>query len=1131
MQISKEGAGHRLLHGYVFCFMRKINVLPRNFTSLPFNRTHLSLLLSLTIGLLSLGSGAPQCVAAPQKTKGSDDKRKKDTPQAALNRFADAANFQNNSAFDLAIEEWTKLLKEFPDDPIAFKANHYLGVCHLRKDAPDYDAAIACFEKALKDGELDVREESLFDLGLSLYNSGRELEGDEKQRRLDRGFKAFQAFLQDYPDSAEADKAHFYAGECEYLLGKREQAVKSYSVLAKNPNFAKSAIRPDALYAMGVALEELQKDAQAKDTFEEFLKQYGDHKLASDVRLRQAEIALRANDFPTAVSILEQLVNSKRAAMPDYALYRYAFALAKAGDFKKSASMYQLLSKEYPTSPYAANAALATGQTLMRDKRYEEAKPFFEKLLPQQDESAAEAAHWIAQIAILTGKPADAVQVAKQALPWAKKSPFFTAIKMDLADALVDTAKGREEALPVYQDIANTATDNALAVRATYTAAFTSLQLGNPTDAKTWANRFLTKYPKEDLAADAGYVLAESQLQLGERPQAIEAFRKLVATHTSNPMLNLWKLRLATATFLQGDFQGTLDYLKKETPNLQQPEQQAEAQFLIGASYLRLTSPKEAIASFEKCLTTAPKWNQADEATLLLSQAQQQNNDSEAAKATLNRLLKNYPDSRFKVQAQYRLGQIAANAGDYPTAMARYDEILGKGERPPQLDFVAYAKAFVLMQLERYDESIALLKPLAVDSRNDGVGRESRLALAINYRKKGQIEDALALLKRMAEGSEKNDYQAKALYELGITCSQAKQWEPAIASLQRIRKDYPTFGNMDRVLFELGWCFKEQGQAEKSAETFRELTEKFPQSPLAAEAAYHVGQGLYEKKDFGQAVEAYTAAYSSSKDRSVQEKALHKMGWALFKQEQFDKAEGRFQEQLKSFPDGELRVDGSFMLAQCLFKKQDYPKALEGYTKARASLESHPDPASISESICSLIYLHGAQCLRELKKFDQAESWLKVFTAKYTSSPFLPEALYETAYCYQNLKRGDDALKLYEEVASKYRNEISARARFMMGEVHFANREFPKAISEFQRVMYGYGGNQAPAEIKNWQARSAFEAGRCAETLITGQKGERLSKAVGIAREFYKFVVDNHPKSDLAPQAEIRLAALEKIES
>ena len=149
--------------------------------------------------------------------------------------------------------------------------------------------------------------------------------------------------------------------------------------------------------------------------------------------------------------------------------------------------------------------------------------------------------------------------------------------------------------------------------------------------------------------------------------------------------------------------------------------------------------------------------------------------------------------------------------------------------------------------------------------------------------------------------------------------------------------------------------------------------------------------------------------------------------------------------------------------------------------------------------------------------------------SRVPDSALLPTAKYELAYARQNQKKTVEAVQLYSEVAEEQRNEIGARSRFMMGEVFFADREFAKAISEFQKVMFGYGGTQAPADIKNWQARAAFEAGRCSEVLIVDQKGDKKKKAVDVAKKFYEFVVNNHEGHTLAKQAKDRLTELGKL--
>jgi tetratricopeptide (TPR) repeat protein len=154
---------------------------------------------------------------------------------------------------------------------------------------------------------------------------------------------------------------------------------------------------------------------------------------------------------------------------------------------------------------------------------------------------------------------------------------------------------------------------------------------------------------------------------------------------------------------------------------------------------------------------------------------------------------------------------------------------------------------------------------------------------------------------------------------------------------------------------------------------------------------------------------------------------------------------------------------------------------------------------------------------------------LNVIVRDYADSPYLWTAVYELGYCKQKQELPTEALKYYGQVVENNRNEIGARARFMMGEVYFSQRDFQRAIEEFTRVAYGFGGEKAPAEIKNWQAKSAYEAARCYEVLAPDLRGDSRNKAVDGARKFYEDIVRDHAEHDLAKQASSRLGELQKL--
>jgi tetratricopeptide (TPR) repeat protein len=191
-------------------------------------------------------------------------------------------------------------------------------------------------------------------------------------------------------------------------------------------------------------------------------------------------------------------------------------------------------------------------------------------------------------------------------------------------------------------------------------------------------------------------------------------------------------------------------------------------------------------------------------------------------------------------------------------------------------------------------------------------------------------------------------------------------------------------------------------------------------------------------------------------------------------------------------------------------------------------LEGTQDRLGIQEQVQSLIYLHGAQTAGELKKWSDVDAWVTKMATIVPDSNLLPIARYEQAVALQNLKKNDEALKLFETLAEEQRNELGARARFMEGELYFAQKDYAKAVGAFQKAMYGFGGTQAPAEVKNWQARSAYEAGRCSEVLIGDLTGERRKKAIDASKKFYEFLLENHPEHELARQAQDRIMELSK---
>jgi TolA-binding protein len=436
------------------------------------------------------------------------------------------------------------------------------------------------------------------------------------------------------------------------------------------------------------------------------------------------------------------------------------------------------------------------------------------------------------------------------------------------------------------------------------------------------------------------------------------------------------------------------------------------------------------------------------------------------------------------------------------------------------------------MQIPRYEAALEPLDRMLREHPDHAVHRDARLARGITLRNLGRLDDARIDLDAFLETSPEGHALGHALYELALIDQQQKQPQRAADKLKRLVDQVPDYPDLENVLYELGWSHRESGDDDAAVAEFTELIRRFGDSPLAAEAAYFVGQQAYASQDWSQAAEQFRIAAERSDDADLSEKAFYRLGWALYKLKQYEPARAAFAQQAERHPDGNLILDALLMTAECDFRSGQFQPALESYQAARERIRQTDDNADsirdrADRQIRELVLLHGGQSAGQMKQWKQAIGWFDELRQRFPATTYLPQAFYETGFAYQQLDQPDKAIDFFAQVANKYRSETAARARFMIGEIHFAEKRYDLAIPEFQRVMFGFGAEKAAENVKNWQAKSGYEAGRCSELLIqkaSSQAGRE--KASRLAREFFSYVVDKHPDHELAAKSRERLEAL-----
>jgi cellulose synthase operon protein C len=1036
--------------------------------------------------------------------------------------YAVAAELYNLKSYDLAIDAWSSFLKTAPNHPRAAHGQHYLGISYM--NTGQFEQAEAAFQKLIQTHpKFDLLDQSWLFLGMSQFSHARK---SADQKAYERAAASFASQTEKFPQGKFRPQSLYYRAECLYALGKKEQAAPLYEQVVADKN--SGALKADALYALGVAQEELAQPEAAGNAYQQFLNEFPQHKFAEEVGFRLGESLLARNQFAEAEKRFAVAAESKTFRAADLAMLRHAECLAARKKYPEAAQRFQQLARDFAQSEFRNQALMEAGKCAYLAGDHRAAIASLQPLTSLNDEVGAEAAHWTAQSMIRAGQPAEALKVAEAALKNAGASTFAPQLQLDQADALYELPERRKEAAAAYASLADKHPQDAVAPQARYMAGFAALNAGDYQQALAQAASFLKSYPQSELAADVNYVAAESQLQLKAYDQAASSYQTLLKSHPRHADAEAWKVRLGLALHLQGNAKDTVTALEPVIAEIQTPARKAEALFLLGVSQNQLEQSEAAAKSLLASLAADEKWRQADETYLALAHAQQRLGQLEAARKSVQTAIEKFPNSEALDRAHFLLAEYAFESGDLKTAGTEYQRIIADFAGSPLqtrarygLGWTHYSRGENPQAVEALTEMLSALPKDAAATDElarrahyvRGLAQYGASQTASGESKSNRLKEAVADLSLFLKHAPEAAEAADARYMLGLCQAGIGQSQAAVATFQGLLKDFPQYAGADKVRYELAWSLRDLNQDDEATKFFAELADKNSSSPLAAEGRFNVGEAEYANRDFKAAAKSYYQAerqaqqlakdkvISAEQAQELGEKASHKLGWSYFRQDDFANAEKTFEYQLRVYPQGSLSGDAAFMRGESLFKQKKYREAL-------AALKEVKDVTQ--PEFLALAVLHSAQAANLSLQFDTALALLENYRERFPDAKTHLEAIYEEGWALQNTGKLDDALIRYEKITAEDKDnlEVAAKARFMIGEIYFEKKDHPKAIIQFFLVAKGYGYPQ-------WQANAYYEAARCFEVL---QKPEQALQSY---REVLKYA-----DSDKRPLAEQRIKAL-----
>ena len=1019
-----------------------------------------------------------------------------DTEQGTR-QFAVAVGFQNQKLYESAIDEWKTFLQKFPEDSRVDKATHYLGTCQLQ--AKQLPAAAATFESVLqKYPKFELLDQTILNLGTARYTQAQ---ASKKPEDYTKAETAFASLAQDFPQSLYAGRALYYQAESQYQQNKLDDAAASYAALTNS--FPKDELVPDATYALGICQEALKKTDDALATFTAFEAKFPQHALLTEVKMRHAELLFTGGEFDQAQGLFAQVSTVKEFPLADTAMLRQARCLYELKKYDEAGTLYWTVPKEFAQSKHYDTAVLAGAKCFYLTGKYAHARSGLEYVAKRDVPEAAEASQWIGRSLLKEQNPQEALQVLDAAIAKHGSSPAFPQLVLARIDALYELPDRRAETVPLYAEFSQKYPQNELASQAQYMSALTALEFDNHAAAKAGSDAFAKRYPNDALLPDVQFIGAEARLLLREFADAERLYRdflKLAPQHASAAQA---RVRLGLALQLAGRNGDALKELDSTLKSLSDAALKSEAMAIMGRCQVAENQLDKAAIAFEKSLAAQPDRTQSDQTLLALADVYRRLDRPSDSAAKLEQLKREFPKSPLGEEATFRLGEAAYAQNAFDQAINQYAVVVSTWPAGTFAPHAQYGLGWSYFKKQDFAKSVEAIKTLADRYGKSELAPKGMYVRAMAEYQLGQFPAAVEDVGVFLRSNPPQKDALDAEYLLGLSFAAQQKFAEATQAYAGILAKDPKYADADKVLYELGWAHFELTQSKESIAAFRRLGTEFPDSALAAESWFRVGESYYDAGEFPAAVKAYSEAQAKAAavaSQEIGEKAAHKRGWSFLKANDFAAATGAFESQLKSYPGGPLSGDAQFLLGECLYKQKQWQPALTHYAAVIAA--NHPTYTALA------LYRSG-ECAAALEQWEESGRLHQQALDGFPEFELKPEARYGVGWALQQQNKLAEAIPYYEKVTEETETETAAKARFMIGECYFAQKNHKEATKHFLKAAFAYGH-------KEWSAMAWFEAARCFEVL----------QDVAQAKNCYQQMIDKFPDHPKVADARKRLGEL-----
>ncbi len=398
--------------------------------------------------------------------------------------------------------------------------------------------------------------------------------------------------------------------------------------------------------------------------------------------------------------------------------------------------------------------------------------------------------------------------------------------------------------------------------------------------------------------------------------QAIEQYQRFLELESPNEQMRAEAMRRL------GDLQIEVD----------------EAARAAGASDFDGLQNKEAIKLYESLLKQYPKYERNDAVMYQLSRAYESEAQPEKALAVLNKMVAEFPQSKWATEAQFRRGELLFSTTRYRDAEAAYAAVIAAGPASGYYDQSLYKHGWSLFKQGRGEESVAsflkVIDRVLVDNGKlrdrDSLERPEReltddafRAIAITFYDLEGPESLDAFLKQRGD-----PVYAHVLYEaLGNLYIEKERYQDAALAYEAFAKRRPEDRFAPSLQMRTIEAYQKGGFASLVLEGKQAFVER-----------YAFGSPFWANRTVQDAPEVAAQLKSNQKDLA---QYYHAAAQKSKKPEDYSVAARWYRAMLDSFPQDAEAPETRYLLGEVLFESGRFAEAAKEYERTAYDYPAH----------------------------------------------------------------------------------------------------------------------------------------------------------------------------------------------